>query len=252
MVRLETRPPSLEGRGEITQRDLVRNALRMRPDRIIIGEVRGSRGVRHAAGDEHRPRRLMSTIHANTTRDALTRIENMVQMGNMGLPAARDPHADRRRRRPDRAGGTPSRRRPPGHPGDRRLRPGRRYRHPERHLPVQVDGETWRGGLVGRYKINRAAAELPPAAVVFRPRPRLGGGAGRSRAMSPTADTADGRGLRAGGVGDRRLLDSARSRSARRQFRERMARLTRRLRAGQSADGAGTQHRRPVRAGGHD
>ena len=55
VVRLETRPPNLEGVGQITMRDLVKNCLRMRPERIIVGEVRGPRGVRPAAGDEHRP-----------------------------------------------------------------------------------------------------------------------------------------------------------------------------------------------------
>ena len=55
VIRLETRPANLEGTGQITQRDLMANALRMRPDRIIIGEVRGAGGIRHAAGDEHRP-----------------------------------------------------------------------------------------------------------------------------------------------------------------------------------------------------
>ena len=88
VVRLETRPPSLEGKGEVTQRDLVRNALRMRPDRIIIGEVRGSEAFDMLQAMNTGHDGSMSTIHANTARDALTRIENMVQMGNMGLPAA--------------------------------------------------------------------------------------------------------------------------------------------------------------------
>ena len=87
VVRLETRPMSLEGRGEITQRDLVRNALRMRPDRIIIGEVRGGEAFDMLQAMNTGHDGSMSTIHANTTRDALIRVENMVQMGNMGLPS---------------------------------------------------------------------------------------------------------------------------------------------------------------------
>ena len=87
VVRLETRPPSLEGRGEINQRDLVRNALRMRPDRIIIGEVRAGEAFDMLQAMNTGHDGSMSTIHANTTRDALSRIENMVLMGNMGLPS---------------------------------------------------------------------------------------------------------------------------------------------------------------------
>jgi pilus assembly protein CpaF len=86
VVRLETRPANLEGRGEISQRDLVRNALRMRPDRIIIGEVRGSEAFDMLQAMNTGHDGSMSTIHANNTRDAVTRIENMVQMGSMGLP----------------------------------------------------------------------------------------------------------------------------------------------------------------------
>ncbi len=85
VVRLETRPASLEGKGEVTQRDLVRNALRMRPDRVIIGEVRSSEAFDMLQAMNTGHDGSMSTIHANNTRDALTRIENMVQMGNMGL-----------------------------------------------------------------------------------------------------------------------------------------------------------------------
>ena len=87
VVRLETRLANLEGRGEVTQRDLVRNALRMRPDRIIIGEVRGSEAFDMLQAMNTGHDGSMSTVHANTTRDAVTRIENMVQMGSMGLPA---------------------------------------------------------------------------------------------------------------------------------------------------------------------
>ena len=86
VVRLETRPPSLEGKGEVTQRDLVRNALRMRPDRVIIGEVRSSEAFDMLQAMNTGHDGSMSTVHANTTRDAVARIENMVQMGNMGLP----------------------------------------------------------------------------------------------------------------------------------------------------------------------
>jgi pilus assembly protein CpaF len=87
VVRLETRVASLEGRGEVNQRDLLRNALRMRPDRIIVGEVRGSEAFDMLQAMNTGHDGSMSTIHANSARDALTRIENMVQMGNMGLPA---------------------------------------------------------------------------------------------------------------------------------------------------------------------
>ncbi|MBX9593211.1 MAG: CpaF family protein [Roseomonas sp.] len=86
VVRLETRPASLEGRGEINQRDLVRNALRMRPDRIILGECRGAEAFDMLQAMNTGHDGSMSTIHANTSRDALIRIENMVTMGNFGLP----------------------------------------------------------------------------------------------------------------------------------------------------------------------
>jgi pilus assembly protein CpaF len=86
VVRLETRPGSLEGRGEITQRDLIKNALRMRPDRIIVGEVRGSEAFDMLQAMNTGHDGSICTVHANTTRDALTRIENMVQMGSMALP----------------------------------------------------------------------------------------------------------------------------------------------------------------------
>lgn len=86
VVRLETRPPNLEGRGEITARDLIKNALRMRPDRIIVGEVRGAEAFDMLQAMNTGHDGSFCTIHANNTRDALTRIENMVQMGISSLP----------------------------------------------------------------------------------------------------------------------------------------------------------------------
>jgi pilus assembly protein CpaF len=84
--RLETRPPNIEGRGEIRQRDLVRNALRMRPDRIIIGECRGEEAFDMLQAMNTGHEGSMTTIHANSPRDALKRLEQMVAMANMGLP----------------------------------------------------------------------------------------------------------------------------------------------------------------------
>lgn len=86
VVRLETRPTNIEGKGEVTQRALVRNALRMRPDRIVIGEVRGAEAVDMLQAMNTGHEGSLTTIHANTPRDALTRLENMVSMANLDLP----------------------------------------------------------------------------------------------------------------------------------------------------------------------
>src|SRR6202034_436411 len=84
--RLETRPPNIEGKGEIRQRDLVKNALRMRPDRIIIGECRGEAAFCMMQGMNYGDEGSMTTIHANSPRDALKRLEQMVAMAGVGLP----------------------------------------------------------------------------------------------------------------------------------------------------------------------
>lgn len=86
VVRLETRPPNIEGRGEVTQRDLVRNSLRMRPDRIIIGEVRGGEALDMLQAINTGHDGSLSTIHSNSTRDAMARLETMVLMAGMDLP----------------------------------------------------------------------------------------------------------------------------------------------------------------------
>jgi len=86
VVRLETRPPNLEGEGEVTMRELVRNCLRMRPERIIVGEVRGPEAfdLLQAMNTGHDG--SMGTLHANSPREAITRLESMVMMGGFSLP----------------------------------------------------------------------------------------------------------------------------------------------------------------------
>ena len=86
VVRLEMRPPNIEGKGEITQRDLLRNTLRMRPDRIIIGEVRGAEALDMLQAMNTGHEGSMTTVHANNPRDAIRRIENMVSMAGLNFP----------------------------------------------------------------------------------------------------------------------------------------------------------------------
>jgi pilus assembly protein CpaF len=86
VVRLETRPPNIEGKGEVTQRSLVRNSLRMRPDRIVLGEVRGAEVLDMLQAMNTGHEGSMTTVHANSPRDALTRLENMMGMAGMTMP----------------------------------------------------------------------------------------------------------------------------------------------------------------------
>jgi pilus assembly protein CpaF len=86
VVRLETRPPNIEGKGSVTQRDLVRNSLRMRPDRIIVGEVRGDEALDMLQAMNTGHDGSLSTIHSNSPRDALLRLETMVAMAGLNIP----------------------------------------------------------------------------------------------------------------------------------------------------------------------
>ncbi len=95
MITLETRPANIEGKGQVTIRDLVRNCLRMRPDRIIVGECRGAETVDMLQAMNTGHDGSLTTIHANTPRDALSRVETLVLTGGVELPLQGDPRADR-------------------------------------------------------------------------------------------------------------------------------------------------------------
>ena len=86
IVRLETRPPNIEGKGAVRQRQLVINSLRMRPDRIVVGEVRGEEAFDMLQAMNTGHEGSLTTVHANSPRDAMARIENMVSMANLNIP----------------------------------------------------------------------------------------------------------------------------------------------------------------------
>ena len=159
IARLESRPPNLEGKGEVPLRALVRNALRMRPDRIIVGEVRGAEALDMLQAMNTGHDGSLTTVHAGSPEQALRRIEMMVLMAGLELPAFRGAraraHGDRRdRARCPRRCGPPVRRR------CGRLRPGR-WRHAGARLTVAVG--VGGGAMLGR---------LTPAEAIGRVRSR--------------------------------------------------------------------------------
>ncbi len=128
--RLETRPANIEGKGEVKQRDLVRNALRMRPDRIIVGECRGDEAFDMLQAMNTGHEGSMTTIHANSPRDALKRLEQMVGMAGMPMTLGRHPQPDRLRDHARRSGAAAAGRHAPRDQHQRDHRHGRR-RHPD-------------------------------------------------------------------------------------------------------------------------
>ncbi len=114
VVRLESRPPNIEGKGEIRIRDLVRNCLRMRPDRIVVGEVRGGEALDMLQAMNTGHEGSISTIHSNTPRDALSPYRDHGDDGGNGPALPRDPRAGGRGHSPDRADRSSERRQPQG------------------------------------------------------------------------------------------------------------------------------------------
>ena len=153
VVRLETRPPNIEGKGAVRQRDLVVNALRMRPDRIIVGEVRGDEALDMLQAMNTGHDGGLTTIHANSPRDALYRLDTMVAMANLNIPGARRPPADRVGGQPGRPGHAAVGRHAQGDRHHRDHRDGRRHDHACRTSSSSSARASRRDGKVcGRFR----------------------------------------------------------------------------------------------------
>ena len=188
VVRLETRPPNLEGEGEITMRDLVRNCLRMRPERIIVGEVRGPEAfdLLQAMNTGHDG--SMGTLHANSPREAISRLESMIMMGGFAAAAQDHPRDDHRLDRHHHAGRAPARRLAQDHAHHRGDGHGRRGRHPAEpdRLRDHRRGRARQDHRPPPLDRHRAPALLGARRVLRRDR-APGAGAGQRRGAEPAA-----------------------------------------------------------------
>ena len=153
VVRLETRPANIEGKGAIYTTDLVRNALRMRPERIIIGECRGAEALDMLQAMNTGHEGSMTTLHANTPRDALARLETMIMMAGFELPLKAMRTPGRQRHRPDRASQPLARRTPQNHLHLRGCGHGTGHHRNARHLSIR-QGRRGRA-RPGIWKIHR-------------------------------------------------------------------------------------------------
>ena len=150
--RMETRPPNIEGKGEIRQRDLVKNALRMRPDRVILGECRGEEAFDMLQAMNTGHEGSMATIHANTPRDAISRLEQMIGMAGMPMTVAIDPRPDRRGHPSDRAAVAAVRRQAPGDEHRRDHRHGGRHDPDAGDLQIVRTGTAPDGSVQGHFQ----------------------------------------------------------------------------------------------------
>ncbi len=173
VITLETRPANIEGKGQVTIRDLVRNTLRMRPDRIIVGECRGPETVDMLQAMNTGHDGSLTTIHANTPRDAMSRVETLVLTAGVDLPLRAIREQIVGRVRPDRAGLPPRRRLAPHHAHHRGAAHGVRRRDDAGHLPREA--RRGHGGDGPRRQpparpaaVDRHQAAVPAQAVVER------------------------------------------------------------------------------------